>query len=327
MAGYQFIRLEKYARVAQATLRCKNGKARAGKPSLGAVLAEAARDPAHCPHIQDPKPPIVVFGVHPVEVFRLIQDGATRVKDPIGRKVKRNTALLLAGVVSYPKKRVDAINDRKALEDYVQWGQLVLKFLKSEFGNRLCSVVNHVDEEYFHFHFYVIPNFNAGEPNLVHAHPGMYAAARAVPPGYKGHDAGKLKNDAFKKAMREFQDQFYTSVSMQMGHARRGPGKRRITRAQWRAEQQQSETLKKTRDEADLLRQAIKSAGQAEIAEMKRQAEIEINQDRDKARSLKTELMKWIATLKELGRTVPDEVGEVIKDPEGTSGPDFSRNP
>lgn len=327
MAGYQFLRLEKYARAARATLRCKNGKVRAGKPSLRAVLAEASREPAHCPHIRNPQPPVVIFGVHPDEVFRLIQDGATRVKDPKGRKVKRTTALLLAGVVSYPIRLEDVVRDPKAQDDFDQWGKHVLKFLRDEFGVRLRSVVKHVDEEYLHFHFYVIPNFNVGESNLVQAHPGMLAAAGAVPSGYKGRDAAKLKNDAYKNAMREFLDRYYEVVSMPFGHARRGPGKRRLTRAQWRAEQQQSETLKKTRDEADLLRQAIKSAGQAEIAEMKRQAEIEINQDRDKARSLKTELMKWIATLKELGRTVPNEVGEVIKDPEGTSGPDFSQNP
>lgn len=327
MSGYQFIRLEKYARAARATIRCKNGKVRAGKPSLRDVLAEASRDPAHCPHIRDPQPPVVVFGVHPVEVLRIIQDGVRRVKDPKGRKVKRTTALLLGGVVSYPERLEAVVRDPKAQVDFDRWEQRVIKFLRDEFGVRLRSVVKHVDEEYLHFHFYVIPNFDASESSLVHAHPGMSAAARAVPPEYKGRGAGKLKINAYKKAMREFQDRFYISVSMPMGHARRGPGKRRLSMAQWRDQQQQAEKLKKTSDEADLLRQALITAGQAEITEMKRQAEIEISKDRDKVRRLMKTLMQSISTLKALARAIPKEVGEVVRDAEAMLGKDFSQNP
>lgn len=327
MAGSQFIRLEKYARAARAAIRCKNGKVRAGKPSLRDVLAEASREPGYCHHIPDPQPPVVVFGVHPDEVLALIQDGVTRVKDPKGRKVKRTTALLLGGVVSYPIRLEDVVRDPKAQDDFDRWEQRAVKCLRDEFRMRLRSVIKHVDEKYLHLHFYVVPDFNAGESSLVHAHPGMLAAARAVPPGYKGRGAGRLKINAYKKAMREFQDRFYISVSMPMGHARRGPGKRRLSTAQWREEQQQAEKLKKTSDEADLLRQALIRAGQAEIAEMKRQAEIEINKDRDKMRRLMKQVMQLISTLKELGRAIPKEVGEVIRDAEAMLGPDFSQNP
>ena len=60
--------------------------------------------------------------------------------------------------------------------------------------------------------------------------------------------AGKKKTEqmnAFKKAMREWQDRFHKAVGLTFGLARIGPQKRRLSREEWKAEQAAAAILAK----------------------------------------------------------------------------------
>ena len=70
-------------------------------------------------------------------------------------------------------------------------------------------------------------------------HPGRQAAAeKARQGGKKG-----AQNAAYKQAMVGWQDGFQRAVAAHFGLTRRGPGKRRLTRGAWKAEQEQARSL------------------------------------------------------------------------------------
>ena len=82
-----------------------------------------------------------------------------------------------------------------------------MKFIASEYGDQLHTAVLHLDESHPHVHFYVIPR-----------------------------ETGK-KLEA-KKAMQSYQDDYFSQVSVQCGHTRLGPRRQRLTRAEWKGQQE-----------------------------------------------------------------------------------------
>jgi len=95
-------------------------------------------------------------------------------------------------------------------------------------------VIAHHDESHPHLHFYVVP-----EPGqrfeTIHQGKAAAAAAKQQPGTKKGGE-----NQAYKQAMREFQDEFFDAVGIENGMTRIGPGKRRLTREEWKLEQIQA---------------------------------------------------------------------------------------
>ena len=70
-------------------------------------------------------------------------------------------------------------------------------------------------------------------------HPGRQAAAEKARQGAKKG----AQNAAYKQAMVGWQDGFQRAVAAHFGLTRRGPGKRRLTRGAWKAEQEQARSL------------------------------------------------------------------------------------
>jgi hypothetical protein len=125
--------------------------------------------------------------------------------------------------------------------DREKWDQVKkdsVEFLKNKYGDRLKSVVEHTDEAFPHFHFYVIPR--PGE-KLEDIHEGLKARNHARANGEK---VG-TQNRAYRDAMKTFQDEYSLSVSARNGLTRIGPSRRRLSRDEWRAEQTNSEDLAK----------------------------------------------------------------------------------
>jgi hypothetical protein len=108
-------------------------------------------------------------------------------------------------------------------------------WLREQYGPRLRSIVEHTDEANPHLHFYAVPL--PGERFEV-LHPGRSAAAKKAQEGAKKG----AQNAAYKAAMRGWQDDF-SNVAARFGLARLGPGKRRLTRGAWKAEQEQARSL------------------------------------------------------------------------------------
>lgn len=219
--GYQFLHLEAYARTGSK----QHGQPR--KWSAREIAAEAMREPEACPHIAKPKPPKVLYGCSPIEAAKLAQEWADSSKDAKGRKLRADGLALAAGVVSLSAEQ---------RQDWPRFREATVAWLRQQYGERLRCVVEHTDEAHPHLHFYAVPL--QGE-RFESVHPGRLAAAE------KAHQGAKkgAQNAAYKQAMVAWQDGFQRAVAAHFALTRRGPGKRRLTRGAWKAEQEQARSL------------------------------------------------------------------------------------
>src|SRR5476649_2523610 len=83
-------------------LRSQAGKGKAGGHTVASVMAEATRQPDACPHVENPAPPILLFGCSLAEVESKANEWAASSTDAIGRKLRKDGLCLLAGVISAP---------------------------------------------------------------------------------------------------------------------------------------------------------------------------------------------------------------------------------
>lgn len=219
--SYQFLHVECYAR---------QGSQQRGQPrkwSAREIAEEAERHPDACPHVEQPQPPKVLYGCTPAEAADLAEEWANAATDAKGRKLRRDGLALLGGVVSLPSEQA---------EDWPSFREATVAWLREQYGERLRSVVEHTDEAHPHLHFYCVPL--PGERFEV-LHPGRHAAAEKARQGAKKG----AQNAAYKSAMVRWQDDFAAGVAAHFGLARLGPGRRRLTRKAWQAEQAQARAL------------------------------------------------------------------------------------
>lgn len=242
MAGYQFFHVETYAREESTKQRTQTKKksdgtytskevAKEKRGNVRWVIAEAKREQNSCYHIEAPQPPIVLVG----DLDQVEQEAtrwAEESTDAKGRKLRKDAHCLLAGVISLP---------RSEEENWEQFKAKSVDWLKEKYGDNLRCVVEHQDEAHPHLHFYCVAKIGQSFDDL---HEGKRAQKELKK---KNPQATKQEqNIAFAEAMRATQDDFSNRVGQRFGLARIGPGRRRLTRAQWQAEQQQAEALKKT---------------------------------------------------------------------------------
>lgn len=229
--GFQFLHVESYARQA--------GKGKAGGHTVASIMAEATRQPDACPHVENPAPPVLLFGCPLEEVEAEASEWAANSVDAIGRKLRKDGLCLLGGVISAP--------DDMPAEDWDAMKQDAIAWLNRD--GRLVSVAEHTDEAHRHIHFYKVP---APGERFETLHPGRAAALAAKADGaVKGE-----QNRAYKEAMRGLQDDFFEQVGARHGLTRLGPAKRRLTRSEWKAEQVAALSASKVMDRADKLMEA-----------------------------------------------------------------------
>ena len=215
---FQFIRAEVYARRASTNPKSKSAY------NIDDIIGEALRDEGHCPHVEKPEPPRYLFGSEASTraILGRVKENALQYRDPVGRKMREDAAVLLAGVASFPR---DAAN--KDPELYKKWESLTVEYLQKKYGDNLRSVVMHNDEEHPHLHFYV---YSDTEVNAKMLHDGFK----------NGSSPG-----AFKKGAQAFQDEYHEQVASRCGLARTGPKRRRLSRAEWHAEQEMAMSISK----------------------------------------------------------------------------------
>lgn len=211
--GYQFIHIEGYARQA--------GKSKAGGNDIRSVSAEADRIENNCPHVEKPAAPKILYGVSASKVAKMAEEWAENSVDSRGHKLRKDGLCLLSGVISAPDD----------LQDWGAFKKASYLWLKEQWGDRLKSIIEHTDESHRHIHFYAVPK--PGE-KFDDIHQGKKAAA-LVKKQPKG-----VQNQAYIDAMRAFQDDFSERVGMKAGLTKLGPGRRRLTREEWQAEQRQA---------------------------------------------------------------------------------------
>lgn len=216
---YQFVHIESYSRTAP-----KSSK-KGSNWNVANIVAEGNREAGAIPHIESPELPVLLHGKPLDELNGTCEDWASSMKDARGHKLRKDALCLVAGVVSAPHDI--------AKDDWDAFKLEVIEWLKEKYGDRLETVIEHTDESHPHIHFYVVPK--PGERFEV-IHDGKAAALDAKSNGaLKGE-----QNGAYKQAMRQFQDEFYDKVGIDHGFTRIGPGKRRLTREEWKLEQIQA---------------------------------------------------------------------------------------
>lgn len=228
--SYQFIHVDAYGREGSTQTKIsmdKHGakvttttKSRSAKE----ILSEQWREDGACPHIKNPGEPTLLYGVPPQDVLPIMNEWADQAKDAQGRKLRKDGNCVLIGVASLPR----------AMEDqFPEFAEDTLEWLKEKYGDRLKSVVVHNDESHPHLHFTVVPHIGERFDEI---HEGIRAKNEAKKNNKKAGD----QNYAYKEAMRAFQDEFSKKVAMAHGLTRIGPARRRLTRAQWHAERKQA---------------------------------------------------------------------------------------
>lgn len=207
--------------------------------------------------------------------------------DAKGRKLRKDAHCLLAGVISLP---------RSEEENWEQFKAKAMEWLKEKYGDNLrCVVAHEKDESHPHLHFYVVAKIGQSFDDL---HEGKRAQKELKKKNPKA--TKQEQNIAFAEAMRATQDDFSNRVGQRFGLARIGPGRRRLTRAQWQAEQAQAEALKKTLDKKKAYkkmfkRQAIEEA-QPAIEQAKEQARQEALAE---AQGVGAKLGGWLSGVKD----------------------------
>ena len=228
--SYQFIHVDAYGRDGSSQTKTSTNKHGAKvttttkSRSAKEILAEQWREEGACPHIKTPSKPGLLYGVPPAEVLPIINEWAENSKDAQGRKLRKDAHCALIGVASLPREMED--NFPEFAEDTLLW-------LKEKYGDRLKSAVYHNDEAHPHLHFTVVPRIGERFDDI---HEGLKAKNEAK----KNNKKAGEQNLAYIEAMRGMQDEFSKKVAMCHGLTRIGPGRRRLTRAQWKAEKAQA---------------------------------------------------------------------------------------
>mgnify|MGYP001627310614 CR=1 FL=1 len=222
----QFFRIETYA------LR-PGGK----RWSAGQVLEETYRVPANCPHIARPSFRVIEGPetLGPIlEACRAVMD---RARDAAGRRARGSTPILLSAVASYPDPLEGA--GEEARGRMARWRDRVVKTWKDWWGPQIVAIVEHLDEARYHLHGLVIAPLRAGRVAMGEVFPAVAARQTARETG----QSKRLQDRAYKSGLRAMQDAFWQAVSAAEGHARVGPRRQRLTRAEWKARRAEQERL------------------------------------------------------------------------------------
>jgi len=261
--SYQFIHLEAFSRKG-------DGKGR----STSFVFNEARRDPVASLHVANSSPPIVVYGSTIDEVERLHDAAAdvatTTPKGGKPRRIQRTQHTLMTVVASHPLTMDDVRANPEKRREAEEWEKRTVAWLRSQYRDQLVSVIRHEDESHYHLHAYVLPNDPAMRAAALH--PGQCAKAAIMAAGpAEGEDVKALNkrgDQAYRAAMRQWQDSYHETVAVPCGLTRLGPQRRRLSRAEWQAEQVQARALRTTIDRA----RQVKLKGESMIANTKDEA-------------------------------------------------------
>lgn len=218
---------------------------------------EAERKAGACEHIEAPQPPNLIFGVMPSEAVVEATEWGNNAKEGGEKrktKLRSTSPVMAAGVISLP----DSLKN----DVWPIYRDECVKALKDKYGERLRSVVEHLDEAHPHIHFYLVPN--PGE-DFGAVHEG-YAASRKA----RKEPENKVRT-AFQQAMQGWQDWLFEAVSSRFGLARTGPARERIKRQEWQRQNALTEAQAAQEAARVLLLDAQSKAAAAE----KRLAELD----------------------------------------------------
>lgn len=245
------------------------------------AMLEAARIDGNTPHVANPKPPDLLFGMDPVVALELHDQriAALGKKRGRGAGLRQDSHTMAAAVFSFPCTVAEE-NSEYYLglrDDSLAWFKAEIEAL----GGKVLGAVQHADEAYLHIHVYAM-NLDDPRLNAKLLHRGHIAAAEAK-------RQGRNPTDDYKAAMRGWQND-YNRVTIRYGLTKIGPGRRRLSRAQYKIEV------------AEAARQADRlfEIDEKEIELRRREIELQVAEGRaDKAHAIaveRTQEMQAIST-------------------------------
>jgi len=244
MKKAQFIHIEDYSKKGFGKTTGKY-KTEVKQSTIKGVCNEANRVKTFCKHVPAPMPPILLYGVDLEEVEKLTEDyyknTKAKLKNGKTRALRTDSDALLAGVVSVP-------------QDFEGWDEYKLdavNFLKQKYGHKLKSVVEHTDEPNPHLHFYVVQD--PGK-DFVLVHDGKRAVFES------GVTDKKKQMNIYKKAMSEFNDDFYNAVSKKYDLTRKSQTQRPRVAGTTEEYKQAIKQLNKLKEKNLNLEKRIKTA-------------------------------------------------------------------
>ena len=178
--------------------------------SVEQVIAEGLRDGAFHFHIPSPHPPIVLLGsassfkeLHDTHVARR-STSVTRDSQNTQRAIRKDRHTLFTVIAYYPVKTTMVNSLDKEVERLKSWAKKTCRWVKQKYGEQLKVALLHIDEEYPHIHFWLLPDDPGANAKTLH--PGKRAKleteAKLKLEGTPARTSVKLGNQAFKKAMR-----------------------------------------------------------------------------------------------------------------------------
>lgn len=239
--SYQFIHVEDYSKVI-AKKRGNGGKGKYNEETKGRsvrdIIAEAKREEGNCPHVENPKPPILLYGKNLDEVEKLAYEyhENTKLTDKNGKekKLRSDANILLAGVVSLNRENEGIWDEYK---------NDAIAFLSNKYGKKLVSVIEHTDEANPHFHFYVIQD-PGKRFDLIHDGKKALFENRDK----KKHD----QNIAYLNAMRKVQEDFFRVVSSNYGLSKDGPKRKRTSRKDYFKQKREIKLIQQVKEQAKI---------------------------------------------------------------------------
>jgi len=231
-------------------------------------------------------------------VERFVLRHAEEARDAKGRKLRKDSPVMLAGVLSYPLAIADMNEGARA--DYAAWEKRTLRWLSGRYGDTLASVVRHEDETYPHLHFFIVPHLTGGKSlDFEAVHPGIAAREAEKRAG----KSAKQANRAYCEAMRGLQDDFHAHVGLFHGHLREGPRRRRLSRGAYLAEKRdaarRAETMTKAESRlTELEAFKLAAAGADKVRHRAELLEKEVSDLREENRGLQSEIRELSPKLK-----------------------------
>ena len=293
----QFYRYETYGRAAQKQKEGteKKGTKKGGK-TMYDIVGEADRQEGYTEHLENPEEPVLLYGVPYSEAVKAAEEWCEQNKEIrhdkkkkkrfneltgeeeeyieiVERKIalKKTAQCCIAGVISAPPDMTE--------EDWKNYRDDSVEFLKKKFGNRLKTVVEHTDENYntenfkdvlhLHLHFFVVPEINEKIEDI---HPGLKAKREAdFLWGDREASAKATKEErslsrrtgdkAYRNAMREEQDEFYDAVSYKYNLNRKGKKRcehfKRDEYLEWSKDRNENARAKAQLQEQEMLQSII----------------------------------------------------------------------
>jgi len=279
---------------------------RAGQ-SVSQVIGEGLRSGGYHPHVEEPKPPVPLFGdpggfqrLHDAHVAER-RTHALKNGKVCERAIRTDRHTIFTIVASYPvpTDAVEASPDE--LARFKRWVDLTLAWVLEQYRDQLKVAFVHPDETYPHIHFWLLPDDPNADATILH--PGKVAKreveARLKSEGVPPREAVAAGNRALKSAMRGWQDSYHRAVGAPLGMLRDGPKRRRLSRAQWAAEQAMLEHHRKLEDDRTRL--------EVQVAELEKQAATLIAQQRD----LEAKAEVFVDRAEQHHRRMRDEVAQV----------------